>query len=160
METKITDEMNLYPELVKLHLHAKNDVDALQQIGELLLHENKVKDSYIPAVLRREEEYPTGLLCDGIGLAIPHTDAEHVKEQTIAIGVLDKPVKFKHMGYSGLSVEVSLVFMMAIKDVHKQVAFLQALMSAFQNTQQLKKMLNRKTQKEVIEIFVSTLENK
>ena len=45
-----------------------------------------------------------------IGIAIPHTDKEHVIKGAVAIGVLKEPVHFYQMGTNDENVSAKLIF--------------------------------------------------
>lgn len=156
--TQLLNDMHIDANLVIRHLHAESDQDALEQMANMLLKQGIVKESYIPAVKARELEYSTGLQCEDMGVAIPHTDAEHVNVQAIGIGVLDEPVFFAQMGTPEIKVEVKVIFMLAIKEPHKQMEFLQALMSVFADTGKLPKLLNLESNEAVVSTFQSFFE--
>ena len=145
----VLNDMYVGKNLVICNLKASSDQDALDQMSHMLLKEKIVKESYIPAVKAREIEYSTGLQCEDMGVAIPHTDAEHVNVQAIGIGILETPVKFKQMGAPEIDV------MLAIKEPHKQMEFLQALMTAFQSKGKLLEMLDCVTEEDVVKTFQS-----
>lgn len=151
----VLNDMYVGKNLVICNLKATSDQDALDQMSNMLLKEKIVKESYIPAVKAREIEYSTGLQCEDMGVAIPHTDAEHVNVQAIGIGILDEPVKFKQMGAPEIDVEVKIIFMLAIKEPHKQMEFLQALMTAFQSKGKLLEMLDCVSEEDVVKTFQS-----
>lgn len=91
-----------------------------------------MKDSFAENVLKREEVFPTGLLINDVGIAIPHTDAEHVNDSQIAFMSLKKPVTFYEMGTADKEISVSLIFMLALKEPHAQLEMLQKLITMFQ----------------------------
>lgn len=152
---QLLDDMHVDEKLILRHLHATSDQDALEQMATMFLKERIVKESYIPAVKNREKEYSTGLQCEDMGVAIPHTDAEHVNVQAIGIGILDEPVIFAQMGTPEIKVEVSIIFMLAIKEPHKQMEFLQALMGVFSEQGKLPKLLNKDSNQAVLATFQS-----
>lgn len=80
-----------------------------------------MKDSFAENVLKREEVFPTGLLINDVGIAIPHTDAEHVNDSQIAFMSLKTPVTFYEMGTADKEISVSLIFMLALKEPHATV---------------------------------------
>lgn len=84
--------------LIFTNLHAKTNTEVMEQLGETLIKEGYAKESYIQALITREQEFPTGLDVDGVGVAIPHTDVSHVIKPGIAIAVLEKPIDFIQMG--------------------------------------------------------------
>lgn len=153
--TQILNDMHIDASLVIRHLHASSDQDALDQMANMLYKEGIVKESYIPAVKQREVEYSTGLQCEDMGVAIPHTDSEHVNVQAIGIGILDEPVQFAQMGMPEIKVDVRIIFMLAIKEPHKQMEFLQALMAVFAGSGKLPKLLDLDSNEAVVTTFTS-----
>src|SRR5512132_875649 len=101
------------PGLVIAPLAARDACDAITQLGARMRAAGYVKDSFIPAVIAREQTYATGLPTEGIQVAIPHTDVEHVLRDAIAVGVLAAPVEFGEMGSPGSTVNVRLVCLLA-----------------------------------------------
>lgn len=91
-----------------------------------------VKASFKQAILNREEEFSTGLSIGNHGIAIPHTDIEHVNQATMAIVTLEEPVTFKQMG-DNEEIPVSLVCMLALNEAHAHLEMLQKLMEFFQD---------------------------
>ena len=127
--------------VVKLNGEQKEDI--LSDIANELFREGYVKNTYSKAILAREEKFPTGLPTPGIGIAIPHTDSEHVLKEGIALGILDNPVKFNLMGGCEKdTVDVEIVFMLAIKEKEAQLEMLQKLVTTFQDENKLKILKN------------------
>lgn len=143
--------------LVLMDIVAGDDMEALDILANKLLEEGIVKPSYIPAVKKREIEFCTGLQFEGMGIAIPHTDAEHVNVGAIGIEILKNPVIFKSMGLPDTPVSVEIIFMIAILEPHKQVELLQTLMSIFQTEGRLKSIKACANVKEVSELFKAYL---
>jgi PTS system galactitol-specific IIA component len=68
------------------------------------------------------------------GIAIPHTDVEHVLRGAIAIGLLEEPVQFREMGGSSADrVNVRMICVLAIADPARVATVLRALALSFQN---------------------------
>lgn len=118
-------------DLVLLNIDAKDDSRCIERLGTVLLEKNCVKNTYIQAVKEREKMYPTGLSTDGVGVAIPHTMADHVNKPAVAIGTLEKPVLFGLMGDDEKKVEVQIIFQLAISDPSEQLEMLQSLVGLF-----------------------------
>lgn len=114
-----------------------------------------VRDSFRNAIFEREKVFPTGLPTEPIGVAIPHTDAEHVITDAMAIGVLHEPVQFKEMGTSnGESlVDVSLVTMLAISDPKGMVPLLSRLARCYQDGEFLEAVFLEKNIEKIMELF-------
>lgn len=107
--------------------------EALVYLGNQLQNQAIVKDSFVSAIIDREKVFPTGLQFDGYGVALPHTDAEHVSQTQIALMTLEKPVTFTQMATKDQEVEVGLIVMLAIKEAHSQLEMLQKLIGLLQN---------------------------
>lgn len=155
MGSELLKGMCIEPKLIYMNLEADTDQQALDLLANQLLKEGIVKESYIQAVKAREESFSTGLLFEDMGIAIPHTDAEHVERAAIGIAILKKPIPFKAMGMPEEEVPVEMMFMMAIKEAHSQIEFLQALMEIFQTEGRLKSLQSCATAEEVAEKFKS-----
>lgn len=146
-------------ELVIPKMQASKSEEAISQLGSLLYQNGYVKDTYIPAVLKRELEYATGLPTAEVGVAIPHTDVDHVLKPAIAIGIADSPIPFHEMGNpEGELIDVRVVFMLAIHDVNKVVDMLRQLIELFQVPGFLGKVVNTKDEDELVEILQAQMD--
>lgn len=115
------------------NLEVSTREEVLKTMADKLYEAELVEPSFYNGILNREEVFPTGLFVDPYGIAIPHTDADRVKKPQIAFASLKRPVKFKQMGNQDNEVDVSLVFMLALKKAEEQIQMLQKLMDVFQN---------------------------
>lgn len=122
-----------HEELIAIGVEAENYEDAIRQVGKLLFDNGYVKDTYVDAVVAREADFPTGLILDGIQIAMPHTAGVHVNTPAVCVAKLAKPVTFSHMGDPDTKVAAELLFMMAIKNPDEQIETLQAVMGVFTN---------------------------
>lgn len=119
-------------ELVCTDLSAGRWEEVLDALSDRLLAQGMVRDSFPEAVKVREREFPTGLPTAEVGVAIPHTDPEHVLHAGAALATLARPVRFKLMGNPDEEVEVELVIMLAVRSAKDQIGILQRLVDAFQ----------------------------
>ena len=142
--------------LVMINLEAETQQEALEKLAGRLYETGYVKDTYAQAILEREKVFPTGLPTEGYGVAIPHTDVEHVHKPAVALGILQKPVKFNLMGDLNpeSQVDVQIMFMLAIKEPHMQLELLQDIMEMIQDQELLKKMVEAKN----VEALIQTTE--
>ncbi|QIQ21978.1 PTS sugar transporter subunit IIA [Zophobihabitans entericus] len=102
-----------------------------------------VNESYLPNILIREQEYPTGLVMPTMNIAIPHTDPSHIIKPFIAVTKLTRPITFMEMGTLDSPVDVDWIFALGVTDGEHQVCLLQALMQFFcneENVNTLKKL--------------------
>lgn len=133
--------MNLDPSNVFLGLSAIDRDDLLSQMGDHLFRGGFVKESFTPALILREERFPTGLPGREFGVAMPHVDPEHVLVPGYAVATLKKPVAFRIMGTDDGEVEASIVFMLMLHSFDDQISFLKRVMSVIQNHDLLSELL-------------------
>lgn len=134
-----------------------DNYDAINQTAKILLNKGLVKESYIEAIKKREESFPTGLKFENYGIAIPHTDPEHVINEAILINILEKPVKFEQMASEGLMTDVNIIIMLAIKNKENQVPYLQALIEIFQDKEKIDKLLESENNDIIEKTFIKYL---
>lgn len=114
-------------------IEAVDGLEALHLLAQEFYRKGLVKENYEQGVIEREKNYPTGLLINDVGVAIPHTEPERVIIPQIGVAKLKKPVTFRQMAAESDTVEVSLIFMLAVSVPGEQVEVLQYLMDLFQN---------------------------
>lgn len=149
---------NIFNEnLVAISLGEPDRERAIRALAKLLSENDYVKDSYLDAVLEREKEFPTGLSTEPFGVALPHTDCEHVKEAGIAVGILPNPAEFHAMDDPDEIVEVRLIFLMAIRESGMMVEILQKLAEIFQKPDVLKQLSAAADPSRVVQILKSQL---
>ena len=119
-------------------LSGENDKEILGQMADVMFQEGYVNEGFHNAIIRREENFPTGLPTGEINVAIPHTDPEYVNRPAVCLGILDSPVKFNVMGMENETVLVSVLFMLAIKKKEDQLGLLQKLIATCQDQEMLK----------------------
>ncbi len=119
-------------------LSGENDKEILGQMADVMFQEGYVNEGFHNAIIRREENFPTGLPTGEINVAIPHTDPEYVNRPAVCLGILDSPVKFNVMGMENATVLVSVLFMLAIKKKEDQLGLLQKLIATCQDQEMLK----------------------
>lgn len=148
----------LNTKLVELQAEHKSSEEVIRHLFEKLHSLHYVKASYLEAVLDREKVYPTGLPLAKTGVAIPHTDSEHVLKPSIAISVLDKPISFSVMGSPDTKVDVEIVLMLAISDPKKQIVMLQRLMAVFQDEQAMEAIKSAQREEDVVDLLMNQLQ--
>ena len=131
----------------------KTKENVLDNISLLMFRNGYVKESYIEAIKKREDTFPTGLNTKSYGIAIPHVDSKHVNEATIAVGILKEPVEFQEMGAEDIIVPVRIIFMLAIKDPSKQLEVLQAVISLIENGAKIDELVQANDATDVLQIL-------
>lgn len=140
-------------DLVIAPMEAATAADAISQLGTKLQNAGCVKESWAQAAIDREQVFATGLPTKEIGVAIPHTDVEHVLKQAIAVGVLQEPVKFVEMGNPDSTVPVQIVCALAVAQSELMVKLLQQLVEVFQNPEVLRAIAGAGSAARIVEIF-------
>lgn len=144
-------------ELVFNNLAIDDFESAIQIMGGKMLELDYVHDTYVDAVIQREKGFPTGLQMERYGIAIPHTDREHVKKSAIAVASLQKPITVKSMIDPTKDVQVQLMILMAVEDPEGQVKMLGKLMGLFQDVETLQRLEAAGCEDEMFDI-VSTMD--
>ena len=121
-------------------------------MGGRLEKEGITKNSYVAALKEREEKYPTGLHTDGLLIAMPHTDSAHVNEACISIARLENPIPFHEMGNKKNTLDVEMVFMLALKDPEAHLKILQKIIGMFSDREVLKKLREAETAKKIYQV--------
>jgi PTS system fructose-specific IIA component/PTS system nitrogen regulatory IIA component len=135
---------------VKFDLKASNKNEVLDELIDILVDTGKVidKDVFKKAVLKREEEFSTGI---GMGIAIPHGKSSAVKEASIVFGLSKKGIDYKSMDDE----PAHLFFLIAVpeesSDVHLRA--LSEISRKLMHTETREGIYNAKSFHEFIKVF-------
>ncbi|VBB08942.1 phosphoenolpyruvate-dependent sugar phosphotransferase system eiia 2 [Lucifera butyrica] len=146
-------EISFDETLILIDLQVDSYAEVLKFMAANLHDKGFVKESYAAAVIAREQKFATGLPTEGCGVAIPHTDIEHVAKAAICFGILKKEVPFGIMGEETATVPVKLVFMLAMNTAHTQLELLQKLTQIFQERETLNCLANEKSKAKIKDII-------
>lgn len=142
-------------DLVFTNLEVQTKEQIFETLGGRLTELGFCETSYVEALKEREKVFPTGILVDTKGIAIPHTDPEHVKESAVAIASLKNPVEFYHMGTSpseNRKVSVKFVLMLAIAG-NGHLEMLQKAVGLIQDLNLLEQMMTAENCEEIVNII-------
>jgi galactitol PTS system EIIA component len=157
-----TPQLTISEDLILVNQEVSSKEEIIRKLGELLLEHGFVKDTYIQAVLDREIVYPTGLSARVTGVAVPHTDTEHVNNSAVAVATLKDPVIFNGMGAPKTEVSVYVVMMLAIHDKTQVINILRKVILIIEKDEVLKKIWDAKdplTIKQVMEEHIQSVSN-
>lgn len=138
---------------VLLGVDASDQREAIRILGNQMVENGFIKEAYIDAVIEREAVYPTGLPTEGVKVAIPHANANHVIQSTIGVMTLLKPVTFRCMGDATEELDVEVIFLLANADQADQPESLQQLMQCFSEEEALIKMKEAATANEIVAVL-------
>ena len=138
------------PELVHVHLSVADRKELLTIMAARLEDLGHVHSTFLQGLLTRESRFPTGLPISG-GVAIPHTDPEHVRTSAISVATLAAPVEFGAMAGDGDEVPVRLVIMLALQGSSDHLGVLQKLMKSLQDAEFVHDLLTSDSAQDVAE---------
>jgi PTS system galactitol-specific IIA component len=153
------DKLKLGEKLVHFFTNSVTRDEAILKLASLLYDCGYVRDTYPSAVIEREKTFPTGLPTEPVGVAIPHTDTEHVVTSAMAIGILANPVTFQEMGSFDAEVKVEVISMLAISDPTKVMPVLKDLAMAYQDHEFLQKLREAVDQTMVLDLITKRIPN-
>jgi PTS system galactitol-specific IIA component len=152
MEMKVHEFLK--PEAICLQLDIETAEEVIRLLGTRLHTLGYVKDGFIEATLKREENMPTGLPLGGdINAAIPHVDIEFVNQPALALATLKKPVIFQNMVDSDEAIPVRLVIMLALDQPKSQITMLQEVSHIFQQPEIVRQLVEAHTPEDVFKIL-------
>ena len=124
----------LHPDAVLLGLDASTSEEVIRLLAQRLQTLGYVRDTFADAVVKREQEMPTGLPLErDENVAVPHTDPEHVIKPGVALATLARPVTFANMEDPDEMLAVGTVFLLAIHDKDQQIDTLRQIMTIIQS---------------------------
>lgn len=123
--------------------------ELLKELAEYAIENGYAKEGYAQALIKREEEYPTGIQAKQ-GVAIPHADLQYTNKGTIIIAILENSAQFHEMG-THHAVQVEIVFLLLIQEIQHQVHVLESIVTLIQDELQMKSLQS--------ESAISTLEH-
>jgi PTS system galactitol-specific IIA component len=142
------------PEMIAVGAQAANTKEAIQLLGGIMAKKGFVEELYWEDVLKREETFPTGLPTQPVAIAIPHADPDRVIKSGIAIAVFEEPVKFRIMGSNMPdTLDVPVVFMLALKDFKQQTAVVRDLMLLIQSGETIRAIYGADNSRDVFQII-------
>lgn len=136
-------------DLIRLDLDVKDREEAIRTLAKDFVKAGAVKESFVDAVLEREQLSPTALPAVAYDIAIPHTVSAHVITPAMNVAVLKHPVEFQQMGSPEITLHPQVLFMLAISDPKDQLSLLRRIMKMLQNKELLNQVRGAKTTDEV-----------
>lgn len=130
--------------------------DALDKMAKYSIRLRYVKKSFTEALLKREENFPTGLYipsCD-YALAIPHTDSKHALKDVFLFGVPRNTIKFRNMENPKKWVDAELIILFIIKQMKGYTSFLARLVELFQD-EEFSKLVKDKEYNRLINLVIN-----
>lgn len=153
---KTKDAGCLYtPDLVFFDFEADNYMNLFEKLSVIMLKKGYVKESWLEAIIAREREFPTGLMFDSIGVAIPHVDPQHILKPYIAIIKPKTTISFEPMANMvDHAIDTNLVVNLGLlKHSEDQVEVLQSMMAMFMSDVAVKDVQSQTTPEGMVACF-------
>lgn len=145
-------------ELIHIHLPTQQRDELFIKISDQLLAKGIVESSYPEALRLREQQHPTAMQLETMGVAIPHVDVEHVREERLVVVTCPEGIVFNQAEDPDLTMKVNVIFFLLLKEKDAHLEFLMKLISLFQKTDQMNTLLNTDSSNEVIKILAKNLD--
>lgn len=139
--------------VLEINLEVSTKEDVFRILCERLYKNKKVRSGFYQALIRREKKFPTGLLLRKHNIAIPHADPDNIIQSSIAIATLKNPVVFQCMDNENKSIEVRIIFLLALEKAHSNVEVLKKIMLMIQDELFLQDLLQAKNRDNIIRII-------
>ncbi|UXR76980.1 MULTISPECIES: PTS sugar transporter subunit IIA [unclassified Staphylococcus] len=117
----------------------KSQAGVFEEVYEDLLQKNLVTEAFLPNILEREKNYPTGLDLSPVShelpnIAIPHTESTYVKTSRIIPIKLKHPLTFHNMIAPDATLTVTFLFMILNENGEAQAGMLAQIMDFINST--------------------------
>lgn len=148
---KVSDFLN--DKLIFLNQTFKSTDELFEKVAEVAKNSQMVTESFLPKIKEREATFPTGLELEDRGVAIPHTDADTIKSEFVAVITNQEGIPFKRMDDPNQDVSAKIIFVLGLNQPHAQLEMLQALMGVIQDTSVLNQIQNATSVDEIKELL-------
>ncbi|MGP5429707.1 PTS sugar transporter subunit IIA [Enterococcus malodoratus] len=127
--------------------------ELFEQVAQKASDLGWIREDFLDRIRTREETFPTGIQLMSMGAAIPHTDAECILEEFVAVITLQDSVVFQSMEDNNQQVKAQIVFVLGLNQPHAQLEMLQSLMGLLQNESALSELLLANTATELVSVI-------
>ena len=147
-----SDKLSFYVKtpLIFVQETFSNSIEIFEQVYEHALELGWVRSDFLERIKQREETFPTGIQLEKFGAAIPHTDAECILTEFVAVITNKEPVQFTSMEDKNKKVNTDVIFILGLNQPHAQLEMLQSLMGLLQNETVLSELLLATTENELV----------
>ncbi|UNA33701.1 PTS sugar transporter subunit IIA [Klebsiella pneumoniae subsp. pneumoniae] len=129
----------------------------VQLCQQVVAFKNYVEPSYPEALIAREENHPTAMQLERMGVAIPHVDVEHVREEKLVVVTCPEGIVFNQAEDPDCTMKVNVIFFLLLKEKDAHLEFLMKLISLFQRSNEMDQILWAKSKDDVMELLAKSL---
>ncbi|GBG95690.1 galactitol-specific PTS system IIA component [Ligilactobacillus salitolerans] len=121
-------------DLIFLQVEANDRNDLYQKVADKLAEQGLVKESFLPALIKREDEFPTGVITQYLPIVLPHANPENVNQPFIAVVQTQNEIRVQQMGTNEDELARNFFFLGIVKETQDlQVKLLQRFMQLMNN---------------------------
>lgn len=148
--------MLIYRDLLFIYPEVKKTDDLFLLFSQVLKKKGWVKNDFYTSLIKRENDFPTGLDTGRIKIAIPHTDTRKVIVEGMAVAVLKNPLTFGEMGNPGNKISIKIVFLLLLKN--NKAKFYSNLLNKIQNSDILLKIYEADSRQNLCRLLTRLLD--
>ena len=134
-------------------INCQDQKSFFEKINEELMDKDCVMPTFYEAIVKREEEFPTGLKTSTYNVALNHVDSQYVKTNALYIYKLEKPIEYHQMDDPNNLLPVDMVFVLLIKDHDLQVGAISEICKLWTNDNAMLKLREQSTKDEVVALL-------
>ncbi|CAI9398182.1 MULTISPECIES: PTS sugar transporter subunit IIA [Citrobacter] len=140
---------SLDSDFILLNSPSVNREALFYEVNSLLCEKNIVEGTYLQALINREENNPTAMQLETMGVAIPHVDIEHVKREQLVVVTCPEGITFKQAEDPDEEMTVHVIFFLLLKEKDAHIDFLMKLIGLFRQTEKMDAILKTHSPDEV-----------
>lgn len=140
-------------DLIFIGQELRDRAELFKWFNGCMIDQGFVNESYYESILKREQQFPTGIQTPTVGVAIPHADPDNLNKPFIAVVRPKRGIEFEPMGIAEGNIQAELIFMLGVLKNGDQVIALQKLMNLLTNNEAVQQLLEVRTCKEMMEII-------
>ena len=145
-------------ELIWLNQPSEHRNTLFNRVSDVLLAQGVVHESYREALLLREQNHPTAMQLENMGVAIPHVDVEHIRQEKLVVVTSPQGITFHQAEDPDLTMKVNVIFFLLLKGKDDHLEFLMKLIALFQKTEQMNKILHASSSEDVLQLLAKHLD--
>lgn len=135
-------------------LNAEEKEDVFKEIYTTLYEKDLVTEDFLNMIIKRENEYPTGMdmsVIDGVdyNIAIPHTESYAVKTKKVIPVKLEEEILFNNMINPEESLKVKFLFIILNDGSDEQTGILAKIMDFVTQTKDINTLFEMDSKEEI-----------
>lgn len=143
-------------ELVFFNDNSKTREELFKKVENFLTKLNFVKQGYSEALIKRENQYPTGIKIGDYGIAVAHTDASYILKSDVLFCKLIDSIEFSSMETNEV-IDVNFVFILLLENGEDHLQMLQKIALTMQDGEFLEQVIRTQTKEELCLLLIEKM---